>query len=243
MEEEKDKTEKQGQISRREFLKDAGLIVGGATVGSMAILSACKGGETATETVTNTNTVTKTVTTTVTTGGTGGTSTVTVTATTPPGATTENIVKLTVNGHEYQIQVQPNWTLEYVLREKLGFVGIKTFCKRGACGSCTVIINSRPVLSCMLLAIECNNKNIETIEGIANDKNPLINAYINNECAQCGYCTPGFVVTAKALLDRKPNPSEDDIKEALAGNLCRCGTYPQHIQAVLEAASDLRGGK
>jgi aerobic-type carbon monoxide dehydrogenase small subunit (CoxS/CutS family) len=94
----------------------------------------------------------------------------------------------------------------------------------------------------MTLAVECNGKTIETIEGISSGHHPLIDAYIKHHALQCGYCTPGFIVTAKALLDHNPNPTEDEIKEALAGNLCRCGTYPQHPKAVLEAAQVLRDG-
>ena len=105
--------------------------------------------------------------------------------------------------------------------------------------SCTVIMNGRPILSCMKLAIECDGKSIETIEGIASENHPLIEAYVENHAMQCGYCTPGFVVTAKALLDQNPNPSEEDVRVALGGNLCRCGTYPQHPKAVLEAAKKL----
>jgi aerobic-type carbon monoxide dehydrogenase small subunit (CoxS/CutS family) len=103
-------------------------------------------------------------------------------------------------------------------------------------------MEGRPVLSCLTLAIECDHKTIETIEGIAKANHPLIEAYVKHSCMQCGYCTPGFVVTAKALLDNNPHPTENEVKEALAGNLCRCGTYPQHIKAVLEAASNLQGG-
>lgn len=150
-------------------------------------------------------------------------------------------VKLTVNGRPYELQVSPNWPLRDVLREKLGLTSLKDFCNGyGACGSCTVIMNSRPVLSCMLLAIECDGAIIETAEGIAQAKHPLIEAYIKYWTAQCGYCTPGFLVTAKALLDHNPNPTVDEIKEALGGNLCRCGTYPKHIEAVLDAAKNLR---
>lgn len=124
---------------------------------------------------------------------------------------------------------------------QLGFTGAKEFCDRGACGGCTTIVDGRPVLSCMTLAIECEGKTIETVEGIAKANHLLIEAYVMNHCMQCGYCTQGFVVTAKALLDKNSNPTEDDVKEALAGNLCRCGTYPRHIIAVLEAAKKLRG--
>ena len=150
-------------------------------------------------------------------------------------------VHLVVNGEPYAISVQPQWTLLHVLQEKLGLTGTKEFCGEGACGACTVIMEGRPVLSCMMLAIECAGKTIETIEGIARANHPLIEAYVKHSCMQCGFCTPGFVVTAKALLDRNPDPTVDEIKEAMVGNLCRCGTYPQHIEAILEAASVLRG--
>ena len=112
--------------------------------------------------------------------------------------------------------------------------GAKMFCDRGACGSCTVIMNGRAILSCMTLAIECNGAVIETVEGVAAAHPRLIEKYAEHHAMQCGYCTPGFVVTAKALLDKNPNPTDREIREALAGNLCRCGTYPQHPIAVLD---------
>jgi aerobic-type carbon monoxide dehydrogenase small subunit (CoxS/CutS family) len=152
----------------------------------------------------------------------------------------EELINLKINGEDYEIRVQANWTLREVLHDKLGFLGVKEFCDRGVCGSCTVIMDGIPVLSCMKLAVECDGKVIETIEGIAKEKHPLIEAYVKYHCMQCGYCTPGFIVTAKALLDSTPNPTENEIREALAGNLCRCGTYPQHTRAVLEAAENLR---
>ena len=155
----------------------------------------------------------------------------------------ENFIKLAVNGEEYEIQVDPNWTLYYLIHDKLGLTGVKMFCDRGACGSCTVIMDGRPILSCMTLAIECDGVTIETAEGIAKAGHPLVESYVKHHCMQCGYCTPGFVVTAKALLDRTPNPSEDEIKEALSGNLCRCGTYPQHPIAILEAAQVMDSGQ
>jgi aerobic-type carbon monoxide dehydrogenase small subunit (CoxS/CutS family) len=154
----------------------------------------------------------------------------------------ETEINLVVNGESYEVRVQSNWTLQYVLHNELGLTGTKEFCDQGACGACTVILDGRAVLSCMILAIECNGKNVETIEGIARARHPLIEAYIKYNCMQCGYCTPGFIVTAKALLDRNPNPTKEEVMEALAGNLCRCGTYPQHIKAVLEAASNLNRG-
>jgi aerobic-type carbon monoxide dehydrogenase small subunit (CoxS/CutS family) len=156
--------------------------------------------------------------------------------------TSEAEINLVVNGESYGIRVQSNWTLQYVLHDKLGLTGAKEFCNEGACGACAVIVDGRPILSCMTLAMECDGKAVETIEGIARARHPLIEAYVKHSCMQCGYCTPGFVVTAKALLDRNPSPTEEEIKEALVGNLCRCGTYPQHIKAVLEAADNLQRG-
>ena len=152
-----------------------------------------------------------------------------------PGA-----VALTVNGQLHALKVRPEWTLYQVIHDRLGLTGVKMFCDRGACGSCTVIMDGRPILSCMTLAIECDGKSIETAEGIAEAGHPLIESYVNHHTMQCGYCTPGFITTAKALLDRNPEPSEQEIMEALAGNLCRCGTYPQHPKAVLEAARTLK---
>ena len=158
---------------------------------------------------------------------------------TEPLPSPEGLIRLTINGQGYELHVEPHWTLYEVIHDKLGLTGAKMFCDRGACGSCTVIMDGRPILSCMTLAIECHGKSIETIEGIAEKKHPLIDAYVKHHCMQCGYCTPGFVVTAKALLDRNPKPTEEEIRQALAGNLCRCGTYPQHITAVQEAAKKL----
>ena len=151
-------------------------------------------------------------------------------------------VRITVNGRPYSLHVEPTWTLRDVLRQKLGFTSVKDFCNGyGACGSCAVIMDGRPALSCMAIAADCDGVVIETAEGIADAKHPLVEAYIMNWTAQCGYCTPGFLVTAKALLDRIPNPTVEDIKEALAGNLCRCGTYPAHIKAIQDAAKVLKG--
>ncbi len=243
MTEEKKKNSR--EISRREFLKDAGLLIGGTAIGSTVLLAACGDGETVTETVTaqgGTATVTNTV---------GGeTSTITVTQTTPPvtvtagteaGEVAEAIIKLNINGNDVGVMVRPNWTLQQVLNDKLGLIGAKEWCDAGACGSCTVIMDGRPVLSCMMLAIECTGKVIETVEGIALSEHPIIEAYKNNNCMQCGYCTPGFICTAKALLDKNPDPSRDEIIDALSGNLCRCATYPVHIPAVQEAAGKLGG--
>ena len=209
-----------GEISRREFLKDAGLLAGGAAIGSSMLLTAC---DVTDETYTRTETIT------ITQQPTDGTA--------PVAA---NTIKITVNGRAYEVQVEPGWTLQYLLKEKLGWNSVKDMCfGYGACGSCSVIMNGRPVLSCMNLAIECDGAVIETAEKIAEDNHPLVDAYVLNHCAQCGYCTPGFLVTAKALMDHNPTPTEEDIREALGGNICRCGTYPQHILAVLEASGQI----
>jgi aerobic-type carbon monoxide dehydrogenase small subunit (CoxS/CutS family) len=151
----------------------------------------------------------------------------------------EDQIRLTINGQEYRVRVEPDWTLHHLIHQKLGLTGTKLFCDRGACGACTVIMEGRPILSCMTLAIECDGKAIETVEGIESMGHPLIEAYVRNHAMQCGYCTPGFVATAKALLDQKPDPAEEEIRDALGGNLCRCGTYPQHPRAVLQAAREL----
>ena len=161
-----------------------------------------------------------------------------------PEIPTKTAVKLTVNGKESNVKVEPNTTLRDVLRKKLGLTSVKDMCGGyGACGSCTVIMNGRPVLSCSLLAAECSGAVIETAEGIADAKHPLVETYVMNWTAQCGYCTPGFFVTAKALLDHNPNPTVEEIKEALGGNICRCGNYHVHIKAIQEAAQKLRERK
>ena len=151
----------------------------------------------------------------------------------------DGLIQLTVNGQSHELMVAPEWTLYQVIHDLLGLTGVKMFCDRGACGSCTVIMEGRPILSCMTLAIECDGKTIETAEGIAEAGHPLIESYIKHHTMQCGYCTPGFITTAKALLDKNPDPTIPEIMEALGGNLCRCGTYPQHPKAVREAASIL----
>jgi aerobic-type carbon monoxide dehydrogenase small subunit (CoxS/CutS family) len=160
------------------------------------------------------------------------------------GAVEPVVVKLRVNGKDQDVLIEPHWTLQRTLQYKLGLTGAKQMCDRGVCGSCTVIIDGRAVLSCTTLAAECEGKSIETVEGIAaNPKwKPLITSYCKWDAMQCGYCTPGFVVSAKALLDKNPNPTEDDCKQALAGNICCCGTYPRHPTAIMEAAPQIGKG-
>ena len=154
---------------------------------------------------------------------------------------------LTVNGQEYEGKVRVTDTLANTLREKIGLTGTKTICNEGGeCGACTVLIDGEPVLSCLTLAIECEGKRILTIEGLANSStgelHPIQKAFVDYSGMQCGMCTPGMILSAKAFLDRNPNPTEDEVREALAGNICRCGNYKRITECVLAAAAAMRGG-
>ena len=161
-----------------------------------------------------------------------------------PGRELPVTTRLKVNGKECEVLIEPHWTLQRTLQYKLGLTGAKQMCDRGVCGSCSVIIDGRVVLSCSTLAVECEGKSIETVEGIAADKkwNALIQSYCKWDAMQCGYCTPGFVVSAKNLLDKNPKPTEEECRQALAGNICCCGTYPRHPTAIMEAAPIIKGG-
>ena len=153
---------------------------------------------------------------------------------------------LNVNGDRYELEVKVTATLAEVLREELGLTGTKIMCNEGDCGACTVLMDGRPVLSCMMLAIDAENKDILTIEGLADpvtgDLHPIQKAFVENSGMQCGVCTPGMILTAKALLDKNPDPSEDDVREALSGNLCRCGNYRRINESVRSAAKLIRTG-
>lgn len=146
-------------------------------------------------------------------------------------------IRITLNGEEVDVSFAPYKTLLEVLREDLGHTGTKHGCELGECGACAVILDGKPVLSCLVLAVECNGREVETVEGLVSDGNlhPLQEAFADLGGAQCGYCTPGILVTAKSLLDENPHPSRDQIREALSGNLCRCTGYLQIFDAV-EAA-------
>lgn len=161
-----------------------------------------------------------------------------------PGCVAPVVVTLHVNGKDCRLIIEPQMTLKQVLQFQLGLFGAKEMCDRGACGSCTVIMDGKPTLSCNILAAECEGKSIQTVEGIAviPKWKPLIDAYCKWDAMQCGYCTPGFLVAAKALLDRNPHPTEKEINEALSGNICICGTYPRHSQAILEAVKVMAEG-
>jgi aerobic-type carbon monoxide dehydrogenase small subunit (CoxS/CutS family) len=152
-------------------------------------------------------------------------------------------IRMTLNGEETDVSFAPYKTLLEVLREDLGHTGTKHGCELGECGACAVLVNGKPVLSCLLLALECDKKNILTVEGLGKDGklHPLQDAFADLGAAQCGYCTPAILVTAKALLDHNPNPSRDQIREALSGNLCRCTGYQQIFEAVEEAMVRIAG--
>jgi carbon-monoxide dehydrogenase small subunit len=146
-------------------------------------------------------------------------------------------ISLTVNGERTAVAFAPYKTLLEVLREDLNLCGTKHGCELGECGACAVLLDGQPVLSCLVLGVECDGRDVTTVEGLARDGrlHPLQEAFADLGAAQCGYCTPGFLVTAKALLDEHSNPTRDQIREALAGNLCRCTGYQQIFEAV-EAA-------
>ena len=211
--EEKQNSAGSGSISRRDFLRDAGIAASVPALGTIA-----------------------------------GAATLAQAQVTSPGENTAVrvssdmiTIELLVNGDRYRKTVEPHWTLRQLLRDEIGLTSPKDWCGgQGACGSCTVIMNGRAVLSCMTLACECGGASVETSEGIAKAKHPIIQAYIDYNALQCGYCTPGFVCTAKALLDKNSNPTEADVRDALGGNLCRCATYQQHPPAVLQAAKNLK---
>lgn len=163
-------------------------------------------------------------------------------------------VRLRINGEPLEFEVgrdlEPTTTLAAFLRERVGCTGLKISCDEGACGACTIIMDGKAVLSCMLLAVEADGRDVRTIEGLAPD-DPVIEAFAeqcepgHGTALQCGYCTPGFVMTARALLDVNPAPTVDEVREALSGNLCRCGCYAGIAKAVGHAAEKIasRGGR
>lgn len=158
----------------------------------------------------------------------------------------EITITLNINGKPTKLNVEPRTTLLDALRNQLDLTGAKRVCDRGTCGACTVIVNGKSMYGCTLLAIDLQGKSIQTIEGFAlagGKPHPVVAAFVQNDAQQCGYCTPGFVTATKALLDRYPNPTPEQIKENLGGNLCRCGTYVGIRQAVHDAARNMRGVK
>ena len=152
-------------------------------------------------------------------------------------------IALKINGREYRIEVDSNWTLNDVLRNRLDLTGTKRACDYGGCGSCTVLMDGVDVYSCSVLAVEAEGKNVLTIEGIGTSEHlhPLQKSFAHSYAAQCGWCTPGMILSAKALLDRNPEPTKSEVRAALSGVLCRCTGYTSIVNAVLEAASVMRG--
>ena len=149
----------------------------------------------------------------------------------------KRIINLHVNGEEFEVLTQVHKTLLEVLREDLGLTGTKRGCDLGTCGACTVLIEGKPFLSCLTLAVDVQGKKIITIEGLADERkpHPLQEAFVEKGAIQCGFCTPGMILTAKALLDENPHPSEIEVKRAISGNLCRCTGYIKIVEAILSA--------
>jgi aerobic-type carbon monoxide dehydrogenase small subunit (CoxS/CutS family) len=275
---EKKKRNGSGGKTRREFLKDAGLLVGGTAIGSTVLLAACGGGETetVTNTVTNTATVTSTapggtatVTDTVTTTvGAGQTATVTQTQTQTAtrfvcpidgmefdtlaelqahfnaehgdgGAAIPGMITLDVNNELYHVLADNEDSLAWVIREGCQLPATKVGCNRGMCGTCTVLVDGVPMYSCMMLAIEAQGKKIETCEGLGSpgNLNALQQSFIDHRGFQCGYCTPGFLMTATALLRANPNPTMDEVKEAISGHICPCGNMVRIVASVMEGGA------
>ena len=264
---EKEKSGSGGK-TRREFLKDAGLLVGGTAIGSTVLLAACGGdGETVTQTVTNTvtqgggatvtlpgSTVTQTV-------GAGATVTTTVPETkfvdpidgmefdtladlkahfdSAHGDTgaIPGVITMNVNGDSYLMQVEPEWTLAFVLREKCLLIGTKIGCNRGECGTCTIIMNGKTVYSCMVLAIEADGAIIETVEGLGTPTNlsKVQEKYAEIRGGQCGFCTPGYLMSATDLLRKNPNPTLQETKQAVSGHICVCGNAVRILRGIMEA--------
>ena len=152
-------------------------------------------------------------------------------------------VKLTINGETKTADVEPRTTLLDTLRDHLDLTGAKKVCDRASCGACTVLADGKPVYSCAMLAVDAQGKKITTVEGLGDPEHlsPLQEAFVEHDALMCGFCTPGFVVSCTALLQKNPNPTLTQVKEACAGNICRCGTYPRVFEAALAASKKMRG--
>jgi carbon-monoxide dehydrogenase small subunit/xanthine dehydrogenase YagT iron-sulfur-binding subunit len=151
------------------------------------------------------------------------------------------LVRLNINGHSQTVQVEPRTTLAQVLRDQLDLTGTKVVCDRGSCSACTVWLDGKPVNSCMTLAMDVGDREITTIEGISHNGglHPVQQAFIDHDATQCGYCTPGMIMSSVHLLNENKNPSLEEVKVALRGNLCRCGTQPHIFKAVLDASKKM----
>jgi len=152
-------------------------------------------------------------------------------------------INLKINGEPYEVSVKSNTTLLDLLRDEIGLTGTKKGCDTGQCGACTVLLDGKSINSCLVLAVDANGKEVLTIEGLASDGklHPLQEAFIQEGAVQCGYCTSGMILSAKALLDENPTPKEEEVKKAIAGNLCRCTGYIRIVKAILNVAERLGG--
>ncbi len=155
----------------------------------------------------------------------------------------KTIINLIVNDQPVEAAVEPNRTLLQLLREDLGLTGTKHGCGLGDCGACTIIMDGQPVNSCLVLAVQANGREVLTIEGLADNGklHPIQQAFVDNGAIQCGFCTPGMILSAKALLDENPRPTENEIRTAISGNLCRCTGYQKIVEAVQDAAKSIDG--
>jgi len=151
-------------------------------------------------------------------------------------------IELRVNGRTFRVSVEPGWTLLDVLRNQLDLTGTKRVCDRGECGACTVISDGKPVYSCMMLALDAQGRDVRTIESLSPNGrlSPLQESFVRHDALQCGFCTPGMVMSLTALLEANPSPTLDDVKQAISGNLCKCGTYPKIFRAVQDVAGASR---
>ncbi len=155
-----------------------------------------------------------------------------------------NAIRLRINNEDHDVLVKPHWSLAYVIREKIGLTGTKAGCEMGTCGSCTLLLSGEPIFSCLRMAIDAQDSDIRTIEGLEEENggrlHPLQEAFIQDHGMQCGFCTPGMILAAKVLLEKNPDPSEQEVREAIGGHLCRCGTYVRIVRSILNAAQAMR---
>lgn len=149
----------------------------------------------------------------------------------------KQIIRLRINEEEHELEISANETLLEVLRGRLSLTGAKEGCQDGSCGACTILLDGKPARACLILAVEAEGKDILTIEGLSrgNELHPIQEAFINHGGIQCGFCTPGMILTAKALIDSNPEPTEAEVKEAISGNLCRCTGYTKIVESIIAA--------
>ena len=224
---EEEKKGKKGEISRREFIKGTGLAVGGVAIGSTVLGVACSAPATTPATTPVANTTKP------------GTTAPPTTTTTPPKTVEvikapEGVVTLNINGQKVVVEVKPEWSLAFLLREKLGLVALKVGCDRGECGVCNILVNGKTHLACSMLAIASEGKAIVTLEGLGQgaSMHPVQKLFLDNNSFQCGYCTPGMILSAVALLSKTPKPTLDQARVAIAGNLCYCGDYNRIVNTI-----------